>query len=56
MRRVYWATLVAILIIVFGVVFGIAGVVFFPILGGLALVVLAIWLLQRRARDKPPLE
>lgn len=56
MRPVYWALLTAVLILIGGVVFGIAGIFLAPILGGIALVVLVVWLLQRAARDKPPIE
>jgi hypothetical protein len=54
MRPLHWAVVAAVLILIFGMVFGIAGVFLAPILGGIALVVAIVWLLSRRARGKPP--
>jgi predicted PurR-regulated permease PerM len=56
MRSMVWVFLAAALILVGGIVFGIAGVFLAPILGGIALIALVIWLLQRAARDKPPIK
>jgi predicted PurR-regulated permease PerM len=56
MRPIYWAVIVAVLILVVGIVFGVAGVFLAPILGAIGLLVLLVWLLQRAARDKPPIE
>lgn len=56
MKPLYWAILVAILIVVLGLVFGIAGIFLAPILGIIAIVALAIWLAERKAHHKPPLE
>jgi predicted PurR-regulated permease PerM len=56
MRPVYWAFVAAAVILVAGVVFGVAGVFLAPILGGIAVIVLVVWLLQRAARDKPPIK
>jgi predicted PurR-regulated permease PerM len=54
MRPIYWAIAAAIGILLVGLIFGIAGVFLAPILGGIALIALLIWLLGRKARNKPP--
>jgi hypothetical protein len=54
MRPLHWAIIAAVLIVVFGLIFGVAGIFLTPILGAIAIVVLIIWLLLRRARGKPP--
>jgi predicted PurR-regulated permease PerM len=56
MRPIYWAIVSAVLILVVGIIFGVAGIFLAPILGGIALIVLIVWLVQRAARDKPPIE
>jgi predicted PurR-regulated permease PerM len=55
MRPLAWIILIALLILVGGIVLGIAGIFLAPILGALGLIILVVWLLQRRARDKPPI-
>jgi 4-hydroxybenzoate polyprenyltransferase len=54
MRTLHWVIVAAILTVVVGLVFGVAGIFLAPILGGIALIALIIWLLSRKARDKPP--
>ncbi|HSH44594.1 MAG TPA: hypothetical protein VK966_01990 [Longimicrobiales bacterium] len=56
MKPLYWTILLVILVAVGGVVFGVAGLLLAPIVGGLALVAVVIWLLERKAQHKPPLE
>lgn len=56
MRPIFWVIVSAVLILVVGIIFGVAGVFLAPILGGIALVVLVVWLVQRAARDTPPIE
>jgi predicted PurR-regulated permease PerM len=56
MRPIYWAIVTAVLILAVGVIFGVAGVFLAPILGAIGLVVLIVWLVQRAARDKPPIK
>lgn len=51
-----WAILAAIAVIVIGIASGIAGLLFAPIIAGIALVAMIIWLLQRWARNKPPVD
>lgn len=56
MTPLYWAILVAFGIVVVGIIFGIGGLLLFPIVGVIATVAVVVWLLQRRARDRPPIE
>jgi predicted PurR-regulated permease PerM len=54
MSPLYWSILIAFAVLIVGMVFGVAGVFLAPILGVIALVVLIVWLLGRKAQDKPP--
>ena len=56
MKPIYWAILTAVAVVVLGVVFGVAGIFLAPILGIIGVVVLIIWLAERKAQHKPPLE
>lgn len=56
MKPLYWAILVAIAIAVLGVIFGVAGIFLAPILGIVGIIALLIWLAERKAQHKPPLE
>jgi predicted PurR-regulated permease PerM len=56
MRPIYWAIVTAALILIVGIIFGVAGIFLAPILGAVGLVVLIVWLVQRAARDKPPIK
>ncbi len=55
MRLILWAISVAVGILIVGIAFGIAGVFLAPIIGAIGLIALITWLIQRRARDKPPI-
>lgn len=46
--------LVAVLVVLGGVFMGVAAVFLVPIVGALAVVALLIWVLRRRAANKPP--
>jgi uncharacterized membrane protein YbaN (DUF454 family) len=56
MSQLVSAILVAVGLLIVGLVLGVAGIFLFPILGAIALVALVIWLLRRRAQDRPPIE
>lgn len=56
MRPILWAVLAAVGVVVFGVIFGIAGIFIAPILGFLVLLGIALWIADRRSEGKPPLE
>lgn len=56
MRPVYWAILLAIAIAIGGLIFGVAGIFLAPLLGVLGLIALIIWMIERKAQHKPPLE
>lgn len=45
-----------LLVAVVGVIFGVAGIFLAPILGILAIIAIGIWLAERKAQHKPPLE
>lgn len=46
--------LIAVVILLGGLFMGVASLFLFPIVGALAFVALLIWLLRRRAANKPP--
>ncbi|MGH7447973.1 MAG: hypothetical protein ACRELT_10465 [Longimicrobiales bacterium] len=48
--------LVAVLVLLGGVLMGVAAIFLLPIVGALALIALVIWVLRRRAEHKPPIE
>jgi hypothetical protein len=56
MRSLFWAIAVAVVVVLVGIFFGVAGIFLAPILGGIAFVALLVWVLQRAARDKPPIK
>jgi predicted PurR-regulated permease PerM len=56
MQSTPWIVLAVIAVIVIGILSGVAGLLFAPIIGGIALVAIIVWLLQRWARNKPPVE
>lgn len=56
MRPLIWAMLAAVGVVLFGLIFGVAGIFIAPILGFLGVVALLMWLANRRAEHKPPLE
>lgn len=56
MKPLFWTILLAVLVVVGGVIFGVGGLLLAPIVGAVALVALVIWLLERKAQHKPPLE
>lgn len=47
--------LIAVLVLLGGIVMGVASLFLFPIVGALAVIALLIWLLRRRAALKPPI-
>lgn len=56
MKPLYWAILTAIAVAIVGLIFGVAGIFLAPILGIVGIIALAIWLAERKAQHKPPLE
>lgn len=56
MAPLYWTILIALGVLVVGIIFGVAGLFLLPILGVIATIALVVWLIQRRARDRPPIE
>lgn len=56
MRPVVGSTLLAIGILVGGVILGVAGIFLFPIVGAIAVIGLLIWMAERKAEHKPPIE
>ena len=46
--------LVAVLVMLGGVLMGVAALFLVPIVGALAVIALLIWVLRRRAANKPP--
>lgn len=56
MRPLYWAILTAIIVAVGGLIFGVAGIFIAPIVGALAVIALIIWLIERKAHHKLPME
>jgi hypothetical protein len=56
MSQLVSAILVAVGLLIVGLVLGVAGIFLFPIVGAIAMVALVVWLLGRRAQDRPPIE
>jgi hypothetical protein len=56
MSQLVSAILVAVGLLIVGLVLGVAGIFLFPIVGAIALVALVVWLLRRRAQNRPPIE
>lgn len=46
--------LIAVVVLLGGIFMGVASVFLFPIVGALAFIALLVWLLRRRAANKPP--
>lgn len=56
MKPLTWTVLVAVAVLVAGIVLGVAGIFLVPILGAIGVVVLIVWMLERKAKDRPPIE
>jgi uncharacterized membrane protein YbaN (DUF454 family) len=56
MSQLVSAILVAVGLLIVGLVLGVAGIFLFPLVGAIALVALVVWLLRRRAQNRPPIE
>lgn len=54
MRNLGYIALAIAILLVLGVVFGIAGIFLLPLAGVAALIAAAIWMLERKATGKPP--
>jgi hypothetical protein len=52
--RAVWAFII-IGILIGGTVMGVASLLLLPLVGGVLLLALIVWFLQRRARGEPPL-
>jgi hypothetical protein len=48
------AAIIALLVLVVGTFMGVAALLVLPLAGAVVLVALLVWLLQRRAANKPP--
>ena len=56
MRALHWAILLAVGILVFGLIFGVAGLLLAPIVGLVAIVAIIIWFSEKKAKHEPPAE
>lgn len=56
MKPLYLTILIALAVAVGGVIMGVAGLLLAPILGVVVIVAVIIWLGERKAQHKPPLE
>ena len=56
MRALHWAILLAIAILIFGLVFGVAGLLLAPIVGLVAIVAIIFWFMEKKAKHEPPAE
>lgn len=54
--RTGWIILAVIAVVVFGLLSGITGMLIAPIAGGLVLVAIIVWLLNRKAKHEPPMD
>lgn len=56
MTRVYWSILIGIIVVIGGLFFGVAGLLLLPIIGFFVLIAVLLWLAERKAEHKPPIE
>ena len=56
MRRVYGSVLLAVGILVGGIILGIGGLLLAPVVGVVVLVAILLWLAERKAEHKPPVD
>lgn len=56
MRRVYWSILIGLAILVGGIVFGIGGLLLAPVVGVVVIVGILLWLAERKAEHKRPVD
>ncbi|MFP4623769.1 MAG: hypothetical protein ACLFRX_06270 [Gemmatimonadota bacterium] len=56
MRRAYWSLLIGLLVVIVGLMLGVAGLFLLPIFGVFLILGIVFWLAERKARHKPPVE